>query len=66
MLIKEFLKNVTPALPVTVWDLDAQPGNNKKEDEAGALAIAHHFDYNSEVLDFYIEPDKITLFIKRQ
>lgn len=51
---------------VTVWDLDAEPGNNKKEDEAGALAVAHHFDYNSEVLDFYIYPDNVTIFIKRK
>ena len=66
MLTRDFLKHIAPAMIVTVWDLDAEPGNNKKEDEAGALAIAHHFDYNSEVIDFCIYPDNVTIFIKRK
>lgn len=65
MLTREFLKHVSPAMRVVVWDLDAVPGNNKKEDEAGALAIAHHFDYDSVVEDFAINPYKVTIFIKR-
>lgn len=66
MLTRDFLKHIAPAMQVTIWDLDAEPGNNKKEDEAGAFAVAHHFDYNSEVIDFYIYHDNVTIYIKRQ
>jgi len=65
MLTREFLKKISPTMKVIRYDLDAVPGNNRKEDEAGALAIAHHFDYNSYVADFMIEPDHVTIFIQR-
>ena len=57
MLVKDFLKHVSPAVSTTIFDLDAEPGNNKKVDEAGALALAYHFNYNSEVIDFLINAD---------
>ena len=66
MLTREFLKHVSPTMRVVIWDLDAIPGKNRKEDEAGALAIAHHFDYESIIVDFMIEPDHVTIFIKRK
>lgn len=65
MLTREFLKKISPTMKVIRYDLDANPGNNRKEDEAGALAIAHHFDYESVIVDFMIEPDHVTIFIKR-
>ena len=66
MLVKEFLAKVSPRMAVTVWDLDMEPGKNKKEDEAGALALAHHFDYNVHVVDFIISENNIILYVKRQ
>lgn len=66
MLTREFLKKITPTMKTVIFDLDAVPGNNKKEDEAGALAVAHHFDYDSYVVDFMIEPDHVTIFIMRR
>lgn len=66
MLLREFLKHVSPTMSVTAWDLDAQPGNNRKDDEAGALAIAHHFDYNAIISDFAIGTDKIIIWYKRK
>lgn len=66
MLTREFLKHVAPTMRVVIWDLDAIPGNNRKEDEAGALAIAHHFDYDSVVEGFAVTPDMVTIFIKRK
>ena len=66
MLTREFLKHVSPTMRVVIWDLDAIPGKNRKGDEAGALAIAHHFDYDSVVEDFAITPDMVTIFIKRK
>jgi len=65
MLTREFLKKINPTMKVIRYDLDAVPGNNRKEDEAGALAVAHHFDYDSYVADFMIEPDHVTIFIQR-
>ena len=66
MLVKDFIKNIAPGLSVRIFDLDATPGNNLKEDEAGALLLAHRFDYNSEVIDFFIYHDNVTIYIKRQ
>lgn len=66
MLVRDFLRNVAPGLKTIIWDLDAVPGNNKKEDEAGALAVAHHFDYDSKVIDFFIYHDNLTLWISRK
>lgn len=66
MLTREFLKKIAPTMKTVIFDLEAVPGNNKKEDEAGALAVAHHFDYDSYVADFMIEPDHVTLFIMRR
>lgn len=66
MLTREFLKKIIPTMKTVIFDLDAAPGNNKKEDEAGALAVAHHFDYSSYVVDFMIEPDHVTIFIQRK
>lgn len=66
MLTREFLKHISPTMVVIVWDLDAVPGNNRKEDEAGALAIAHHFDYDSMIEDFAITADMVTIWIKRK
>ena len=66
MLVRDFLKHVSPVIKTTIFDLDAEPGNNKKEDEAGALAMAHHFDYDSKVIDFYIYHDNLTLWISRK
>lgn len=66
MLTREFLKKIAPTMKTVIFDLDAIPGNNKKEDEAGALAVAHHFDYDSYVVDFMIEPDHVTIFIMRR
>lgn len=66
MLTMEFLKKISPTMKVIRYDLDATPGNNRKEDEAGAFAVAHHFDYDSYVVDFMIEPDHVTIFIKRK
>lgn len=66
MLTREFLKKIAPTMKTVIYDLDAVPGNNKKEDEAGALAVAHHFDYDSYVVDFMIEPDYVTIFIMRR
>lgn len=65
MLTREFLKKIAPTMKTVIFDLDAVPGNNKKEDEAGALAVAHHFDYTSVVVDFVIFSDHVTLYIKR-
>lgn len=65
MLTREFLKKVSPTMKVTRYDLDEEPGKNRKDDEAGALAIAHHFDFNSKVIEFMIEPDHVTIFIER-
>lgn len=65
MLTREFLKKLSPSIKVTRYDLDEEPGKNRKEDEAGALAIAHHFDFNSRVVDFMIEADHVTIFIER-
>lgn len=67
MLVRDFLKHVSPAVNTTVFDLDAEPGNNKKIDEAGALALAYHFNYDSEVIDFLINADNtIILYVKRK
>lgn len=66
MLTREFLKKIAPTMKTVIFDLEAVPGNNKKEDEAGALAVAHHFDYDSYVADFMIEPDHVTIFIMRR
>ena len=65
-IAKDFLHKMSRAVPVRIFDLDATPGNNLKEDEAGALLLAHRFDYNSEVIDFYIYHDNVTIYIKRQ
>jgi len=65
MLTREFLKKISPTMKVIKYDLDNEPGKNRKEDEAGALAVAHHFDYDSYVADFMIEPDHVTIFIQR-
>ena len=65
MLTREFLKKIEPSMKTVIFDLDAVPGNNRKEDEAGALAVAHHFDYISVVVDFVIFSDRVTLYIKR-
>lgn len=67
MLVKDFLKHVSPTVTTTVFDLDAEPGNNKKVDEAGAMALAYHFNYNSQVIDFLINSDNtIILYVKRK
>lgn len=67
MLVRDFLKHVSPTVNATVFDLDAEPGNNKKVDEAGALALAYHFNYNSQVIDFLINSDNtIILYVKRK
>ena len=66
MLVRDFLKNIAPGMLVKEFDLDKELGKNKIEDEAGALAIAHHFDYNTEVIDFFIYHDNITIWIKRK
>ena len=65
MLTREFLMKISPTMKVIKYDLDKEPGKNRKEDEAGALAVAHHFDYDSYVADFMIEPDHVTIFIQR-
>lgn len=67
MLVRDFLKHVSPVIRTTIFDLDAEPGNNKKEDEAGAFAVGYHFNYNSEVVDFLINSDtSIILYVKRK
>ena len=65
MLTRDFLKKISPTMKVIKYDLDEEPGKNRKEDEAGALAIAHHFDYDSFIADFMIESDHVTIFIQR-
>lgn len=65
MLTRDFLMHIQPTMKVIQFDQDARGGNFRKEDEAGALAVAHHFDYDSYVVDFMIEPDHVTIFIKR-
>lgn len=66
MLVKNFLRHVSPTVQTTIFDLDAEPGNNKKVEEAGALALAYHFNYDSEVIDFLINADTIILYVKRR
>ena len=67
MLVRDFLKHVSPVVKTTVFDLDAEPGNNKNVEEAGALALAYHFNYNSEVIDFLINTDNtIILYVNRK
>jgi len=66
MLTRDFLMHIQPTMKVIQFDQDAIGGNFRKEDEAGALAIAHHFDYDSVVEDFVITPDMVTIFIKRK
>ena len=66
MLTHTFLQHIAPGLPVRIFDLDAVSGNNLKEGEAAEMMAAHRFDYNSEVIDFYIYHDNITLWISRQ
>jgi hypothetical protein len=51
-------------MKVTIWKADAQPGNNKKEGEAGELALEYHFNYCSIVEDFIISETEIILFTK--
>lgn len=65
MLTRDFLTKIAPTMKTVIFDLDAVPGNNKKEDEADALAVAHHFDYSTHVVDFVIFSDHVTLYIKR-
>lgn len=65
MLTREFLMHIDPTMKVIQFDEDAKSGNFRKEDEAGALALAHHFDYDSQVINFMIYPDHVTIFIKR-
>lgn len=65
MLLREFLKTIAPGMTVIAYDLDAIPGNNRKEDEAGALAVAHHFDYQSQIRDLFIEPEHVTVWYHR-
>ena len=67
MLVRNFLKHVSPAVQTTIFDLDAEPCNNKKTDEAGAFALAYRFNYNSEVIDFLVNDDNtIILYIGRK
>lgn len=66
MLVKEFLKRVSPTINVKIFDLDMEPGKNTKEDEAGALALAYHFNNNSFVTDFIISSENIILYVKRK
>lgn len=65
MLTRDFLMHIEPTMKVIQFDEDAKSGNYRKEDEAGALAIAHHFDYESIIANFMIETDHVTIFIKR-
>lgn len=64
MLVKTFLSKCAPKMKVTIWKADAQPGNNKKEGEAGELALEYHFNYCSIVEDFIISETEIILFTK--
>lgn len=66
MLIKDFLHKISGAVDVRIFDLDALPGNNLKGGEAAEMMAAHRFDYNSEVIDYYIYHDNVTIYIKRQ
>ena len=65
MLTREFLMHIDPTMKVIQFDEDAKDGNFRKEDEAGALALAHHFDYDSHIINFMIHQDCVTIFIKR-
>lgn len=65
MLTREFLMHIDPTMKVIQFDEDARGGKFWKEDEAGALAIAHHFDYESQIVEFMIFSDHVTIFIKR-
>lgn len=65
MLTRDFLMHIQPTMKVIQFDQDDIGGNFIKEDEAGALAVAHHFDYTSVVVDFVIFSDHVTLYIKR-
>jgi len=66
MLVKSFLKRLSPALKVIIYDQDKEPGKDKKEGEAGELAVAYHFNNNSYVCDFMITSENITLYVKRK
>ncbi len=67
MLVRDFLKHVSPVVNITIFDLDAEPGKNRKVDEAGAFALAYHFNYNSQLIDFLINSDNsIILYVKRK
>ena len=66
MLVKDFLKRLSPTLKVIIYDQDKEPGKDKKEGEAGALAVAYHFNNNSYVCDFMITSENITLYVKRK
>lgn len=66
MLAHTFLQHIAPGYPVRIFDLDAVQGNNLKEGEAAEMMAAHRFDYNSEVIDFFIYHDNVTIYIKRQ
>ena len=66
MLVKDFLKRLSPTLKVIIYDQDKEPGKDKKEDEAGALAVAYHFNNNCYVSDFRIRTENITLYVKRK
>jgi hypothetical protein len=66
MLVKDFLSRLSPTLKVIIYDEDQKPGKDKKEGEAGALAVAYHFNNNSYVCDFMITSENITLYVKRK
>lgn len=66
MLVRNFLTKCAPGVSVRVFDLDALTGNHVKEDEACVLNEAYRFDYNSEVTDFYICSDIITIYSRRR
>lgn len=65
MLVKDFLIKCAPGVSVRVFDLDAAPGNNLKEDEACEMLRAYRFNYNSEITDFYICNDNLTIYTRR-
>lgn len=65
MLTREFLMHIDPTMKVIQFDEDAKDGNFRKEDEAGALAMSHHFDYDSHIINFMIHQDCVTIFINR-
>lgn len=65
MLVKEFLKNVQPNLKVVVFDTDKIGYSQRKEAEAGVMALNYHFNNSNVVDNFIIFEDVIYIYTSR-